>query len=230
MLASAGHVALTAVLVAGCGSSSDAGVEVQVISAPISLGEPRVIETDLGFEVRLDSAFWTSSEVELVPCNTALGRLARSWIRSAHAHGTSTPTLLASPIVESARSTEALALGRLAPPAGRYCSVRYALGPADADARGLDAAAHMAGRSFELRAAFRRPGEPYVDFEVESAALLETVSTLGPLDLTRRTSRATLRIDRDPRRWFDGIDFAVAGATAAALLDNVRTSLTVTVE
>jgi len=207
-------------------------VEVELVSAPLAVGAEPSFETDLGFEVRLDSAFWTITELELLACASAFQRLWSAVVPAAHAHGVSTPTLLSAPTVETASATESVVIGRLEPPSGRYCGLRQALGPADDDAVGLAAAPHMIGQSFELSGAFRAPGEQYVEFTVSTAATLDRELTLSEVELTRSSSRATLRLERDASRWFDGIEFARDDALVRAqrLLENMADSLRVSVE
>lgn len=178
--------------------------------------------------LRIDELAWTVSEIELRPCPSAWGR-ARDWLLpSAHAHGTSTPTLLAVPTVERALAHTDTVLGRLSPPAGRYCGVRYRLGPADADAEGLGQLPEMIGRSVLLRGSLGAPeGEPE-RFEIESQRALDIEL---PIEIELSTSERSLglRFERDGDQLFEDIDFSALSELQRelALLEALEASLEV---
>jgi len=92
-----------------------------------------------GGTVALRHAWVTVESVEIVPCATAASWLRR-WLAPlppAHAHEEGTPTRTSAPAVVDLMASDRVALGRLAPPADRYCSLRIVLGPPDGDAVNL---------------------------------------------------------------------------------------------
>lgn len=218
-----------ALIVCACGSSTEPGVRVEFISQQ-SLAAGQELGAATGV-VRVEEMRWTASEVELYPCASVADSI-RGWIiADAHAHGISSPTRMAVPVVVDATVAEGVALGELLPPAGSYCSVRYRVAPADGDAVGLSAAPNMRGRSFLLRGAFGRASGELQDFELTSQLAFEMTRDIG-LDLTSDHRSAGLRFGCDPERWFLGLDLgSLAGeGRAAAILAAFRSSFNVIVE
>jgi hypothetical protein len=214
-------------LLLGCGTSSEPGVEVRFVSLPVGSNPGVALPNVSGHEVLLDELAWTTSELELLPCRSALQRAADWLVPSAMAHGVSTPTRLSSPAVERATAAEELVLGSLEPPAGRYCGLRYSLGAADPDAAGLTAAPHMQGRSVAARGRVTPPSGTASDFSIESA---RGISAEYPLDFELSESRrhVTVTLDHASERWFTALDLsATAAEREARLLDNLLESLEV---
>jgi hypothetical protein len=131
-----------------CSAWSDPGVSVALEAQP-SVSVPDIAPGDT--RLRVDELRWTSSEIELEPCPGAFQSALHWLLPEAQAHGTSSPTELAVPTVVSATEAAAVPLGELAPPAGRYCGVRYRVAAADADALGLSRAPSMRGMSLHVR-------------------------------------------------------------------------------
>jgi hypothetical protein len=136
------------------------------------------------------SGWVTISVVEPVPCVSMGQRLWQRWspLGAAWAHGTSSPTRLAAPHVVSLTDGARLELGRLEPPAGAWCAVHVALGPADADAEGAEGTT-MVGKMLELhlddgRTVTRRDS---VSFDLPFESL-----TLGP---SRLDGTVLIRVD-----------------------------------
>ena len=203
-----------------CGTSSDPGVEVRVVSQPVALGSDAHVESALGQEVALDAIEWTTAEVELLPCVSAWNTAMDWLIPSAHAHGVGTPTRLSVPTVERASTTDEVLLGTLAPPAGRYCGVRYRLAAADSDAHGLEVSPEMLGRSFGARGRFSEDGATTSDFAVESTRS-RTAEYPIELELSESHRRATLVIARESASWFSSVDLTAASSEREAeLLEN----------
>jgi hypothetical protein len=121
------------------------------------------------------------SELEILPCEPTLTtRLQQTLFPVAEAHTDASPTRLGTPIVLDMRAQQSLFAGVLEPPPGQYCGLRVFIGPADADATGLDLHPWMLDRSvalsrdtevlmdtsaaFEFRVTFAsttlQPGEP----------------------------------------------------------------------
>jgi hypothetical protein len=215
----------------GCGSSSEAGVEVKVVSAPSSLVPGQVWASVDGQELRLSELFWTTTAVELVPCDSLAQKTWDVFVPKAHAHGVASPRRLSVPIIERASRREPLVLGTLRPPAGRYCSVKYVLGSADADAVGLDTAPGMLGHSVDARGEFRTSGTEPEPFEITSRSAVQLVRPID-LELSETTPRAVVRIERDEEAWFAGIALAELDAAERELrlLDNFAASIAIFVE
>lgn len=221
---------LLALWLGGCGSSSEPGVEVRVISEPARLVPDESLASVDGEELVLSELFWTTTAVELVPCDSLAQKVWDVIVPSAHAHGVTSARRLALPVVERASAQEPFTLGTLRPPAGRYCSVRYEVGSADADAVGLESAPAMQGRSLDAVGEFRgRDSEPE-PFEITSRVALHV---LGPieLELSEANPHATVRIERSKLRWFVGLGRDLdAAARERLLLDNLAASTTIRAE
>ena len=211
----------------GCGSLSEAGVEVTVVSAPSLLEVEETLVSVDGQELRLGELFWTTTAVELVPCDSLARKAWDVLVPSAHAHGVASPRRLSVPVVERASRREPVVLGTLRPAAGRYCSVKYELGSADADAVGLDLAPAMQGRSLDAMGEFQASDAEPEPFEITSRGAAQLVRAVD-LELSEATPRATLRIERNKHDWFVGIALAELGATEREqrLLDNFAASTT----
>ncbi len=117
-----------------------------------------LILSDTGVELQLRSAKLTVLAVELRPCVSAVRMHLRDLIgpARAYAHSAGSPTRLGVPNVIDLLASTARTLGNIAPPAGRYCSTRLSLGPADADAEGLPDPTFV-GTTFALEADARAP-------------------------------------------------------------------------
>jgi hypothetical protein len=196
--ASRGWLILAAI---ACGSAYEPGVQVELIVEPSLAAD--VSGRALGAELQIESLRWTSSEVELQRCFSPLASLGDWLIRPAHAHGDSSPTVLAVPTIVSALAAPT-SLGVLVPPAGRYCAVRYRVAPADADAVGLSAAPDMLGRSLLLRTAAGPLGsaEPR---ELASQNSFELTRSIE-LELSSEHRTASVHLGFDAQRWLEVID------------------------
>lgn len=179
----------------------------------------------------LQEVFWTSAEVELNPCLSAVSS-AKAWLISeAHAHGTSSPTRVAVPTVVNAAADGQVAIGELTPPAGRYCSVRYRLGPADADAVGLSVMPDMQGLSFLLRGALSPASGTPENFELRSERVFDMTWDID-LALTSDHRSARLSFECDPELWFQalGADALTGPSRELAILEAFRSSFNVSVQ
>jgi hypothetical protein len=216
---------------AGCGSSSEPGVEVTVISVPAALEPGELLASVDGQELRLAELFWTTTAVELVPCDSLAQKLWDVIVPSARAHGITSPLRLSVPVVEHASQRQPLTLGTLRPAAGRYCSVRYELGVADADAVGLEVAPEMRGRSLGAKGAFRTPDTELESFEISSRAALQLVSPVE-LELSEEARHATVRIEHRKADWFVGIALTELDPAEQErrLLDNLAASIAIHAE
>jgi hypothetical protein len=212
---------------AACAASSEQGTSVELVSAESGMNAGQEVSAGSG-RLSLDELAWTVSEIELLACPSAWQRASEWLLPTAHAHGTSTPTILALPTVERALTHTDTVLGRLSPPAGRYCGVRYRLGPADADAEGLEQLPEMLGRSVLLRGSFGAGAGERERVEIESQLALEVEL---PIDFELSDSERTLslRFERDGATLFQDVDFSVLDGVRRelALLEALQASLVV---
>jgi hypothetical protein len=202
---------------AACAASSEHGTSVELVSAPSATDAGQEVPAGSG-RLSIDELAWTVSEIELLACPSAWQRAAEWLLPTAHAHGTSTPTILAVPTVERALRHSDTVLGRLSPPAGRYCGVRYRLGPADADAEGLEQLPEMLGRSVLLRGSFGALAGELEGFELDSQLALAVELPID-FELSESERALSLRFERDGAVLFQDVDFGV--------LDGVRRELAV---
>jgi hypothetical protein len=216
---------------AACSAVSEPGTRVELVSSGSALLAGQEVSTAGGGLLRVDELFWTVSELELRPCQTAWQSAASWLVATAHAHGTSSPTLLAVPTVQSATHDGDTALGRMSPPAGRYCGVRYQLGLADADAQGLAQAPDMLGHSFLLRGSVTAGAAEHETLQVESERTFD-IELEVDFELSASSKDVTLRFTRGAQRVFQDIDFAVLTGVRRelALLEGLQAALTVEVE
>lgn len=217
-----------ATMATACGSSYTPGVQVELLSQQSpAAGEQRNTATG---RVRVVEMRWTTTEVELIACPNALESMTSWLIPTAHAHGTSTPTLQAVPTVVSALGSTNVQLGNLEPPAGHYCSVRYAVGPADGDAVGLTGAPSMLGTSLLIRGSIEQ-GDARRDFQLLSQRAFDLNLDID-VTLSSADSFASLLFGCDTERLLRDIDvdsLALEG-DEDAVLDAFRSSFGVRVE
>lgn len=218
-----------------CSSESESGVHVELLSER-SVSAEQMLPARAGV-LRVTELRWTSTEIELLRCPSALGAVQRWLLPEAHAHGNSTPTLSAVPVIVNGLSTEAAPssnrIGNLSPPAGRYCSVRYQLGPADGDALGLATAPDMRDHSFRLRGAAGPSEQELTELELSAVRVLDVTLPLE-LELSRDRPEVSLQFRLDPERWLAEVDAGALvdldGDGAGALLDAFAAGLSVRVE
>lgn len=222
-LATATLGATIATLAAGCVSELAVGTQVPIALVTRGVSDDGWIErpTDLGYEVHLEQALLVSSGIELVRCERSgvAGHLLRhlSPISTAFAHLEGSPTMLGTTIVEDLTHPNTQPYGLLRPPPGAYCSARLWLLTADDDAvnaRGLPSAV---GHTLVVRGTWLRDGEAE-PFELSSTLRYDFALDL-PMELDGDT-RAPLRVVRDVRGLFDGIDFSAGEPDASRLTLN----------
>jgi hypothetical protein len=212
-----------------CSASFEPGVHVELISQrTVAAGQ----ELPAGSEVlRVEELRWTSSEIELEPCDSVYSSAVRWLLPEARAHGSSSPTRSASPFIVTATATDATLMGELEPPPGRYCSLRYRVAPADEDALGLTSAPDMLDRSFWLRGAAGPTTDDLRPFELVSRRALD-VTLAVDLDLSTEHPQASVQFRLDPQRWLAGLspsDLAT-GTGEVAFIEAFRAGLSVRVE
>lgn len=220
-----------ALLASACGNAYEPGVEVRVVSAPSGLAREEVLDSVPAQQVRVFELYWTSVELELLPCASFTSRVWEALVPSAHAHGVSSPERLAVPVVGRATDEGPRELGVLRPPATDYCGVRYRIGAADADAVGLDQVPDMAGHSLGAHGEVDQGSRTAQPFSITSTRSFEVVLPIE-LKLSSRERRATITIGHAKESWFRGLAFHEAGdrAREAALIQNFQDSITIHVE
>jgi hypothetical protein len=216
-------------LLSACGSSTEPGAEVHVVSSAVALGSGERVESVPGQALSVTEVQWTSVAVELLPCPSAARWLSEALVGTAHAHGTSTPTRLAVPTIESASARDDVVLGALHPPAQRYCEVRYSVGAADADAVGIADAPEMERHSLLARG-FDVSADAPAEFEIGGQLAFDVLAPVE-LDVSHGEQR-TVRIERDPERWFDGVDLATQddAARVRRFAENLRDSVSIRID
>jgi hypothetical protein len=186
-------------------------------------GAERGFITDQGYGVVLRRAHVVIGRVELQRCEQSMvtsvlrgvGTLL-SPVSIAHAHGGSSPTVVAVPTVldllDEDRNT--ISLARMEPPPGSYCSAVVRVDVADADAVGAPADGSMLGHSARVEGVFVGPGDsderafqyhtelpdevelPFVDARGEATAI----------ELSGTSRVAELRIELGYYAMLDGIE------------------------
>jgi hypothetical protein len=168
--------------------------------------------------VTLDQAFVSVTGVEIVRCAgdpEAAG--SWKWTSVAYAHTSGTPTRLGVPAVEDLLAPAApRSLGVLHAPPGRYCGVRLTLGPADADALGLEAAPGMLDKSALLDGSLHSVCDREQIVEVTLAA---------PVEVSEDALEAQLVLRMDASALFDGVDPGDEAGAACAAAANVARSI-----
>lgn len=188
-------------------------------------GAERGFITDRGYGVVLRRAQVVIGRVELRPCEAgALASLLRSAsallspVSVAHAHGGSSPTMVAVPTVldllDEDRNT--ISLARMEPPPGAYCSAVVRVDVADADAVGAPADGSMLGRSARVEGVFVGPGDSdehafqyhaELPDEVE-LAFVDARGEARAIELSGTSRVAELRIELGYYAMLDGIELS----------------------
>ena len=213
---------------AGCGSREEGlRLHVELVHRAermvLTEGASRSFTTNLGDRITLRRAFVALSSVELLPCpEPAAWRWLRelSPVGTAYAHSASSPRQLGTPHVSTLErgDGEALELGTLRPPPGRYCWMHLVFSPADADAEGLPADGSMEGRTLvlegEVLAADSQAPSP---FRVESSGLINVELPLVELTLPPEQWEGRQLITLAYDRWLDGVSPLAPGASDEVL-------------
>jgi hypothetical protein len=201
------------------------GIRVHVAVAGETM--PQSVALDDGTSAVLDPSYVTIVGFALEPCASVAKTLWRAInpLPSAIAHGSSSPTNLAIPVVIAIAGPRAgIDVGTLEPPPDRYCGMNLAIGLADDDAVRLPDQ-DMVGRS--LRVSGEHQG---VSFSVSSAASDHAHLTFAsPLDLLDPDASATVTLSLDTSDTFDTVDFASVTA-AADIMDGIAAGFAVSVQ
>jgi hypothetical protein len=173
-------------------AACDAGTIPAYVTLALRGGLPAdgALVSEDGATLRLGTARLTVLAATLESCpaspTAALRALLRPAVARAHSEGS--PTRLGEPHVVDLRNDAGTVLGELEPPAGRYCSVRLTLGPADADAVGLPSP-DFAGTTFAMTGDVDLPAPRAVSGRstgnLTTTAALEPALTLGEGDDAR---------------------------------------------
>ncbi|MFM7203937.1 MAG: hypothetical protein ACKO6N_24415 [Myxococcota bacterium] len=236
----AGLVALTLLEVMACAvvqQSPGIELDLEVVHdaslRSASLDGARSFETAEGMLITLDAAYVTLSSLELVACELAARVRPTAWRSVVWAHGTSTPTLLASPFVNGLErpDLEPASLGLLKPPPGSYCALRVTLAPADEDAAGLPANKAVVGQTLWLQGSWRKDSESTsTPLEVRSALVGTTLLSLphAPWELTGEEPLPALRLRLAYDQWMDNVPLEIGDpdVLAVSLLTAILDSLT----
>jgi hypothetical protein len=220
-----------------CSTGDSEGISVRVHLEPTG-DASAPLTTDTGYEVTLTRGYLVTASADLEVCAADalwLRRLERraTWVKSAHAHESGTPTHIGSPYVEAlvGGGTTPVDYGVFSPPPDRYCTLRYDIGPADSDAEGLPADPDMVGKSLYLEGTYTAADGVAHAFTASTSATATAELGLSTLDL-QSAGTADVLVRKSAAHWFDGIDFAAATPDdiATKVLANIGVSATATVE
>jgi hypothetical protein len=226
--------ALTVCAAAACSVSDyQPGIEV---GFQLQSAEAGLAAVDIGGRsVSIERGFLTTVSLGLEPCDAAAhagrSRLGAVLLGTAHAHTPTTPTRLGVPIVQDLRSGDPSSPGLIRPPPGRYCAVRWAVGPADDDALGLAGAPGMAGMTARVEGTFEGgvAGARQAFAASTSARAGGTIPVA--LDLAApRGAPWTIRLSQRLPSLLQGlVEAADVEAAGRKLLDNIPAALAVEV-
>ena len=196
----------------------------------------REFVTDAGMHVWLSYAYLTVSQVALVPCENSAHTLLSAWRGVAWAHGVTSATVMASPLVNGLERPDAQreSLGTLKPPPGAYCALNVRFEPADADAAKLPAEPNMVGQTLRMVGTWQLPDQAVPqDLFVSTAQSAQVQLPLpdGALVLDDANSRPTVRLTLHYDQWLNTVA-ATQGdpdLLAMSILQAMQDSLTVTV-
>lgn len=184
-------------------------------------------ETALGYRVVLEEVILVSSGVGVRDCTPSFGaRLLQRLLgpSPAYAHLPDTPTQIGTTVVQRLHDDAELAYGTLRPPLGSYCGVQYIVLAADEDAFAISDVPTALGLTVLVRGTFSRGDDVATAFQIAAGRTFDGVLPILDLEGQETTLRGraaqvdTLRVVRDPTRWFDAVDFA-SGLTPDRLRD-----------
>jgi hypothetical protein len=227
-------LSLLLMLLAGCGEREEGirlhlGLTLQPTSTVQADGGSRGFTNDRGERIRLTRAQVTLNSVEIFPCPEGA---AWRWLHelspigTAYAHSASSPRQLGTPHVSSLEHPdgEALELGTLRPPPGRYCRVHLVFGPADEDAVDLPADGAMDGRTLLLEGeVLTASGEGSHPFRLESSGIANAELSLEGLSLSAEELESEQLISLAYDQWLNGVS-PLAPDAAAQVLSNIARS------
>lgn len=189
------------------------------------------VVSDLGYRVRIHRGFVAIGTVTIEKCPAGTARASMPvpslfHVHAAYAHGTQTPTTLATPFVASLSdwAGQLVPVGTLEPPLGRYCRATIAGRIADADAVGV--VPEVVGKTLWLRGEWFKDGVGTGTLAIDSKTSFDVDATYDAIDMSAGTD-VRLVVAMDTSHWFDGVDLASTepGDVARATLDGVRRSI-----
>jgi len=195
---------------------------------------PAVYQTDLGYDISIDTAYLAFASAELLPCASTRA-LDLFEVGVARAHTASSPTELGVPYVLDlvAALGQEREVGVLLPPPGAYCGLVFDLAPADADAVGLPTEVDMVGRTVLVTGTLTPPGGVPRAFELSSSGEGSVeLSFDAPVELSLEASLLSAVVTTDHLAWLDGIEFDTQSPAeqADALFAHLLASLGIEVE
>ncbi|MEE2749905.1 MAG: hypothetical protein VX519_00615 [Myxococcota bacterium] len=167
---------------------------------------PLIIETNLGYQVRVDAGELMNHTIQLVPCAPETGTLPLGWIprlwgRTAWASdGTEAdPSALPDHVPESFESLEDLELGRVETEDTVYCQLHYLVAPIA-----------FGGRSLSISGEVTTADGISIPLEANTATAWGELYPLTPLvnETTSRPTNLHVGVQRSVATLFDNIDFS----------------------
>ena len=215
---------LMALMLAGCGDEPEpvaaeaTSVSIRIAHQPLQSAQPLV--NDLGYTIEVDRWVTVSASVEIRACAESASLLRRALVGVAEAHVTPTETRAGGTAQprDLLGSAAPVLFGRLSPPAGDYCQIRYASSPADGDIEGSGGGLALLGKSMVVAGRYTLPGggEP-VQFAFETSIGTRVdfpelpAGANSPVLRVRGGQPVELTVTLQPERLFDGVDFALQG-------------------
>lgn len=234
--------ALGAISLSACSEGSrNEGTRIEFVAQAQAL---RTVQTDgagkqfansEGTSILLRRALITVSKITLsTDCNRSgfvhLQRFKPTWdwfIPVAHAHVSESPTSIGAPTVIDMLEIdgEPQSLGFLSPPVQDYCGTQWDVFAADDDAANLPSDFPMVGLSIALEGHF---GTEETPFSIRSAQSLRPAQRLFPalLMLSAQQRTATVSMDWNYDRWFDGLDLGALSRGDAATINSLLLAVT----
>lgn len=198
------------------------------IDVVIAGGNDQTLETvtDAGMEVEATDLDVGVQSVELVTCDAingehrALPGFAELLTPDALAHGISTSTLSAVPVLVRALPERGGVLATLTPPPGEYCALRIEIGPLDGDARDLGDETTMIGASIEAGGRYRAGDvTDWTSFHWSTAARATISRAFAePLVLGEKSRHLRFEVTPNVVHWFTSLDMSANDDDAARQL------------
>jgi len=215
------------------------------------------LQTDLGYEVVITSAYAIAYTVLMVECPDeeepvdvpGMGQWLWELVTpraawAGHSYGNGNDAAIGVPHTEDIMEQEPVELGRITVNPGSYCQFFYLVGRADSVTVGLPEELDLSGLSIYLAGTYRSPeGEPQ-DFEIYTTRAYALISDLyapgdyaqseKAFELDTGTQGAAVTVTRNLDRLFDGVDFETMNTDQQAtrvltqLIDHAELSVTLT--
>lgn len=218
------RAALISLLCVGCEADTEpvesGPTEVTFRIAHVPLDAGGTLVNDLGYSIALDRWVAVSASLEIRPCEQSAFLLWQAVGGVAAAHVTPTETRAGGTAQprDLLGAGDAAVFGRLTPPPGDYCQVRYASSPADGDMEGSGGGVALLGKSMVVSGRYTPPGGgspvPF-DFETSIGTRVDfpeiAANAAAPLFRVSGGLPVEVTVTLHPDRLFDGVDFALMG-------------------